>query len=101
VVNITSILARVGARSIPQASYAASKGGLEQLTRELANQWARSSIRVNAIAPGWFRTEMTAETMIDDPKGFAYVERNTPMGRPGAEHELDGALLFLASDASS
>jgi len=44
VVNITSILARVGARSIPQASYAASKGGLEQLTRELANQWARSSI---------------------------------------------------------
>jgi hypothetical protein len=71
------------------------------LTRELANQWARSGIRVNAIAPGWFRTEITSESMFNDPKGLKYIERNTPMGRPGAEHELDGALLFLASKASS
>lgn len=101
VINITSILGIVASRSIPQASYAASKAGLGHLTRELANQWARSGIRVNAIAPGWFRTEITSESMFNDPKGLKYIERNTPMGRPGAEHELDGALLFLASKASS
>ena len=101
IVNITSMLGTVASRSMPQASYAASKAGLNHLTRELANQWARSGIRVNAVAPGWFRSEMTAETMIDDPKGAKYIERYTPMGRPGAVNELDGVLLFLASDASS
>jgi NAD(P)-dependent dehydrogenase (short-subunit alcohol dehydrogenase family) len=101
IVNITSMFGIVAARSMPQASYTASKGGLNHLTRELANQWAPSNIRVNAIAPGWFSSEMTAETILDDPKGMRYIERHTPMGRPGREHELDGVLLFLASDASS
>jgi NAD(P)-dependent dehydrogenase (short-subunit alcohol dehydrogenase family) len=100
IINVTSILGLVASRSMPQASYAASKGGLENLTRELANQWAKSRIRVNSIAPGWFVSEMTAE-MMESPSGRRYVERHTPMGRHGDSHELDGALLFLASEASS
>jgi hypothetical protein len=70
------------------------------LTRELAVQWARKGIRVNAIAPGWFPSEMTT-AMFEDEASQAYLQRNTPMGRGGREHELDGALLFLASDAST
>jgi hypothetical protein len=101
IINIASILGLVGSRSLPQASYAASKAGLAHLTRQLAAEWARSNIRVNAIAPGWFPSELTRETMFDDPKGAKFVERNTPMGRGGSPHELDGPLLFLASDASS
>jgi NAD(P)-dependent dehydrogenase (short-subunit alcohol dehydrogenase family) len=101
IINVTSILGIVASRSLPQASYAASKAGLAHLTRQLAAEWARSRIRVNAIAPGWFPTELTKEAMFDDPKGSQFVERNTPMGRGGADHELDGPLLFLASDASS
>ena len=100
IINITSINAFLAARTGPETSYAASKGGLLNLTRELANQWARYRVRVNAIAPGYFHTEMTEE-MFANEKGAATVERNTPMRRGGAPHELDGALLFLASDASS
>jgi NAD(P)-dependent dehydrogenase (short-subunit alcohol dehydrogenase family) len=101
IVNITSVIGMVASRSIPQTSYAASKAGLAHLTRELANQWARSGIRVNAIAPGWFPSEITNGPVFEDPKGLQHVQRNTPMGRPGMVHELDGPLLFLASDASS
>ena len=80
--------------------YTAAKGGLHNLTRELASQWARKRVRVNAIAPGWFETEMNTE-MFGTDGGMAYIVDNTPMGRPGVEGELDGALLFLASDAST
>jgi NAD(P)-dependent dehydrogenase (short-subunit alcohol dehydrogenase family) len=100
IINITSVHARVGSSPNNQAAYVASKGGLENLTRELALQWARHRIRVNAIAPGYFETELTAE-MIGSDSGLAWIERNTPLRRPGAPHELDGALLYLASDASS
>jgi len=99
IVNVSSILGMVGSQ-IPFASYAASKGGLIALTRELTAQWARRGVRVNALAPGWFETEMTAE-MFADERSMAWVARMAPMGRPGAPHELDGALLFLASDASA
>ena len=101
VINITSILGLSGSRSVPQASYCMSKGALSNLTKELANQWARSGIRVNAIAPGWFPTEITAAEMFDKPEGAAFIRRNTPMGRAGQQGELDGALLYLASAASS
>src|SRR5579875_3555604 len=100
VVNIASILGLRGVGQIPQAGYAASKGGLVNLTRELAAQWARRGIRVNAIAPAWFLTEMTDE-MFGDEGGQRWIRRRTPMGRPGELDELDGALLFLASDASA
>ena len=100
IVNVASMLGLVGSAPIKQASYCASKGAVVNLTRELACQWARKGVRVNALAPGWFPSEMTAD-MWGDESSEAFVARHCPMGRPGAEHELDGALLFLASDASS
>jgi NAD(P)-dependent dehydrogenase (short-subunit alcohol dehydrogenase family) len=100
IVNIASVLGLVGSGTIPQAGYAASKGGIVNLTRELAAQWARHGIRVNALAPGWFETEMTAE-MLSGERGREWVARRTPMARHGREGELDGALLFLAAPASA
>ncbi len=98
VVNVASNFAFMG---VPRfAAYCASKAGVVNLTRELAVQWARRGIRVNAIAPGWFASEMTEE-MFADESSQRFMRRNTPMGRTGEGHELDGALLFLASDASS
>jgi NAD(P)-dependent dehydrogenase (short-subunit alcohol dehydrogenase family) len=101
IVNVASTWGMVGMGQIPDAGYAASKGGLVNLTRELAAQWARKGVRVNTLAPGWFRSEMTDGTMFGDERAEGWMRQRTPMGRGGAEHELDGALLFLASDASS
>ncbi|HEY6558861.1 MAG TPA: glucose 1-dehydrogenase [Polyangiaceae bacterium] len=100
IINVASILGLVGAGQIPQASYAAAKGGVVNLTRELAAQWARRGVRVNALAPGWFPSEMT-EDMFGDPRALSWVKKRCPMGRPGEVHELAGPLLFLASDAAS
>lgn len=100
IVNIASIVGLVGLGRMPQASYAASKAGVVNLTRELAAQWARRGVRVNAIAPGFFATEMTDELFATD-MGRDWVAKLTPMGRGGSPHELDGAALFLASAASS
>jgi len=100
IVNVSSVLGMVGAGQIPQASYAASKGGLVNLTRELAAQWARRGVRVNALAPAWFESEMTGE-MFADERSLRWIRNRTPMGRPGEPDELVGPLLFLASDASS
>jgi NAD(P)-dependent dehydrogenase (short-subunit alcohol dehydrogenase family) len=99
IINMAAGLGLVGSGRIPQASYAASKGGVVNLTRELAAQWAPSGVRVNAIAPGWFKSEMTASMWTES--GYRYIERHVPARRAGKEHELDGALLFLASDAST
>jgi NAD(P)-dependent dehydrogenase (short-subunit alcohol dehydrogenase family) len=101
VVNVGSIMGRVAGGRIRVPGYATAKGGLHQLTRELASQWARKGIRVNALAPAWFETEMNADAMFGTEAGLAYITDATPMGRPGREGELDGAILFLASDASS
>jgi NAD(P)-dependent dehydrogenase (short-subunit alcohol dehydrogenase family) len=100
IINIASIFGLVGSGSIPQASYVASKGALVNLTRELGAQWARRGVRVNAIAPAFFPSEMTDE-MFDDERSMSWLRRKTPAGRPGAVRELDGALVFLASDAST
>jgi len=100
IVNVASMLGLVASGMVPQASYVASKHGVVGLTRELAAQWARRGVRVNAVAPGWFPSEMT-EDMFDDERSVAWVRRNAPMGRGGNEEELDGAVLFLASGASS
>ncbi|MCB1006201.1 MAG: SDR family oxidoreductase, partial [Acidimicrobiales bacterium] len=99
-VNIASILGVVASAPIKQASYTASKGAVVNLTRELGVQWARKGVRVNAIAPGWFPSEMTADMFTEGPSAD-YLHRNAPMGRGGDLHELDGALLFLAGDAST
>jgi NAD(P)-dependent dehydrogenase (short-subunit alcohol dehydrogenase family) len=100
IVNVTSVLGMVAGYPIGGASYAASKGAVISLTRELAAQWGRRGIRVNALAPGWFRTEMT-EQLFADERASAFVHSNAMLGRAGAVGELDGALLFLASTASS
>lgn len=100
IINIASTLGMVGLGQIPDAAYAASKGGLVNLTRELAAQWSRRGVRVNAIAPGYFETEMTGH-MLRDERSLQWVARKDPMGRPGLPGELDGAVIFLASDASS
>ena len=101
IINISSILGLVAAAPIKQAAYTASKGAVVNLTRQLGAEWGRKGVRVNSIAPGWFMSEMTAEDMFGDESSMAFIRRNAPMGRAGEEHELDGALLFLASDAST
>ena len=100
IINVSSMLGQIGIGRIPQASYCASKGGVANLTRELAAQWARSGVRVNCLAPGWFPTEMTA-TMMTDEKSLAFIDRTVPMRRAGRDDELDSALLFLAGPGSS
>jgi NAD(P)-dependent dehydrogenase (short-subunit alcohol dehydrogenase family) len=100
IVNIVSVLGMVGGGLTPTPGYAASKGGLVNLTRELAVEWGGRGVRVNAIAPAYFESEMTAEIFASE-KALMRIGRMTPMGRAGLPHELDGPLLFLASDASS
>ena len=101
IVNIASMLGLVASAPVQQAAYCAAKGGVVNLTRQLGAEWGRKGVRVNAIAPGWFHSEMTAETMFDHPAAMEFIVRETPMARPGEADELDGALLFLASGASS
>ena len=101
IVNIASVTGVVGlGRPLPQAAYAASKGGCVNMTRELAAQWARHGIRVNAVAPGWVDTEMTSEWLSTD-RGRETVQRLVPLGRPAEPAEVACAALFLASEASS
>jgi NAD(P)-dependent dehydrogenase (short-subunit alcohol dehydrogenase family) len=100
VVNVGSIAGEVGIGRIPQASYAASKGGLHALTRELAAYWSRFGIRVNCLAPGFFRSEMTAE-LFDHPKSEQWIARNEMLPRHAEAADLVGALMFLVSDASA
>ena len=100
IVNIASMLGHVGSTPVKQANYCASKGAVVNLTRELALQFARRNVRVNALCPGWFPSEMTA-SMDDDEASQRFVRTNSPMPRMGHDHELDGALLLLASDAGS
>jgi NAD(P)-dependent dehydrogenase (short-subunit alcohol dehydrogenase family) len=100
IVNISSIFGLGASAPIAQASYGASKGAIVNLTRDLAGQWMRRGVRVNAIAPGFFPSGMTDE-IFSEEGSMRWIRRNTPAGRPGREHELDGALLLLASDAGS
>jgi NAD(P)-dependent dehydrogenase (short-subunit alcohol dehydrogenase family) len=99
-INVSSMFSLVASTPVADAPYVASKSALNGLTRELANQWAPHGVRVNAIAPGWFATEMNTE-LLGDERSARWLARQCPMGRPGREDELDGVLLFLASDASS
>ena len=100
IVNVSSVLGLVGAGQIPQVSYTASKGGLVNLTRDLAAQWARRGVRVNGLAPAWFASEMTGE-MFEDDNALRWINKRTPMGRPADPEELVGPLIFLLSDAAS
>ena len=99
-INIASILGHVASAPMKQANYTASKGAVVNLTRELAVQWGRKGVRVNAICPGFFPSEMTS-TMEGDDRTMEYLRSNSPIPRLGLEHELDGAMLLLASDAGT
>jgi NAD(P)-dependent dehydrogenase (short-subunit alcohol dehydrogenase family) len=98
VINIASIYGVVSSRG-PMAGYNATKGAVVNLTRQLAAQWGGRGVRVNALAPGYFPSEMTG--LLAD-EGFARsIQTRTLLGRTPALHEIDGPLLFLATDASS
>ncbi|QAY62131.1 SDR family oxidoreductase [Xylanimonas allomyrinae] len=98
IVNVASVLGHVAPR-FPQAAYAASKAGVLGLTRDLAQEWSsRKGIRVNALSPGYFTSEMTER---DGDQLRAMVSRESMLGRFGEQRELDAALVFLASPASS
>jgi NAD(P)-dependent dehydrogenase (short-subunit alcohol dehydrogenase family) len=99
IVNVASVLGLVKSYA-PQAAYTASKSAVVGLTRDLSQQWAgRKGIRVNAVAPGYFETEMTAAT--DQDKLSAFIDQTASIRRFGRQHELDAAVVFLASDAAS
>jgi 2-deoxy-D-gluconate 3-dehydrogenase len=97
IVNIASLLSFQGGIRVP--SYAASKGGVAQLTKALANEWAPKGIQVNAIAPGYFRTENTSALQADETRNRQILER-IPANRWGDPQDLAGAAVFLSSRAS-
>lgn len=98
VINIASMYGLVASRE-PMAAYNATKAALIGLTRHLAAQWGRRGVRVNALAPGYFPTELTG--MLADQGFVEHIENQTLLGRASSIDELDGPVLFLASDASS
>ena len=98
IINIASLLSFQGGIRVP--AYAASKGGLAQLTKALANEWAARNVQVNAIAPGYFRTENTSALQKDELRNRQILER-IPAGRWGEPEDLAGAAVFLASPASN
>jgi gluconate 5-dehydrogenase len=97
IVNICSVQSELARPTI--AAYTASKGAMRNLTRGMCADWARHGIQVNAIAPGYFRTELT-EALTSDPEFDAWLRRRVPAGRWGNPDELGGAAVFLASSAS-
>ena len=97
IVNIGSVTSVFGYAGL--APYGASRGGVRQLTMSLADDWGRFGITVNCLAPGWFRTEQN-KVLYEDPAWVEYLVERIPMKRPGEPHDLDGAIVFLASEAS-
>lgn len=98
IVNVASVAGLIGVKML--SAYSASKGGLVQLTKTLALEWAKTGVRVNALAPGYFLTDINRE-FFGSGAGERLIRAHIPMGRVGRPEELKGAALFLASDASS
>ena len=98
IINLASMLSTFGGPLVP--AYAASKGGIAQLTKSLAAAWAADGIRVNAVAPGWIETEMTAALRADPTRTTAILSR-TPMARWGQGAEVGGLVAWLASPEAS
>ena len=97
IINVASLLSFSGGFTVP--AYAAAKGGVAQLTKALANEWARRGVNVNAIAPGYMVTDSTA-ALIADPVRNREISARIPVGRWGQPEDLQGIVIFLASEAS-
>lgn len=90
-------MSEIGIPNIP--AYAASKGGISAITRVLAVEWAKYNINVNAIGPGYYKTDLTAPLFADKER-YGWITSRIPMGRTGIPEDLAGAVVFLASEAS-
>lgn len=97
IVNIGSVTSVFGYAGL--APYGASRGGIRQLTMSLADDWSPHGVTVNCLAPGWFKTAQN-RVMYEDPEWVEYLVERIPVKRPGAPDDLDGAIVFLASEAS-
>jgi 2-deoxy-D-gluconate 3-dehydrogenase len=97
IINIASLLTFFGGITVP--GYAASKGAVGQLTKALSNEWSKQGVTVNAIAPGYMRTDNTAALQADAVRSKEILSR-IPVGRWGEPSDLEGAIVFLASPAS-
>ena len=97
VINMSSILGKVGLAN--QLAYASSKGGVDQMTKVMALEWAKQGVRVNAIGPTYFETDMVKQIR-NNPERFNFINERTPMGRWGYLPELEGTVIFLAAPAS-
>ena len=98
IINISSVQSELGRPTI--APYTATKGAVKMLTKGMCADWAKHGIQVNAIGPGYFKTELN-KALVDNPEFSGWLEKRTPAGRWGSVEELNGAAIFLASDASS
>ncbi len=99
IINITSLGAERALDRYPLVAYNAAKGGVVAMTRSLAAEWGRLGVRVNAVGPAFFPTRLSG--FLEDPEQVAWIESHSALGRAGRIDELDGAIIFLASDASS
>ncbi len=97
IINTSSLIAVQGGKRVP--AYAASKGGLAQVTKTMANDWAKYNILVNAIGPGWVKTDLT-EALQQDKERYSEILARIPLGRWADPEDLVGVAVFLASDAS-
>ena len=97
IINIGSVTSVFGYAGL--APYGASRGGVRQMTMSLADDWGQHGVTVNCLAPGWFKTEQN-KVMYEDEGWVEYLVERIPMKRPGQPHDLDGAVVFLASEAS-
>ena len=98
IINIGSCTCVFGMEGI--GPYSASRGGILQISRSLAAEWGRHGITVNVLAPGWFKTAQN-KVLYDNEKWVQYITDRIPLGRPGQPNDLDGTVIFLASDASA
>ena len=101
IVNVSSMSGRVVNVPQHQVSYNASKAAVDQLTKSLAVEWAELGVRVNAVAPGYFLSDMTRQFTEANPELAARWRGMIPAGRMGEPRDLDGIVVFLCSDASS